>query len=458
MSVKQKVRGFLVIMVGLMLMFSMFGGTQAYAEDEIGVGYIGPIRFPHGKHGLAGSQIAADEINAAGGVKVKGKKYKIVIQSADSNEFASLPDAISAMERLVTRNKLKYIMGGMLSEATMAMQDVAVDNKVIFLGTGSGIDELTQRIGKNYDRYKYFFRVMATSSTDLATYYACHMAVYIRAFNKIGISKPRIALLTDQAGWTEPLVKMAEEMFPKLGGEIIGSWKTKYTATSYASELSAIKSANAHIIFHAVSGPSGSILARQWGELEIPAALVGANSDAMKDVRLFWESTNGKGNYIAVGGSLDAAITPKTLPFKAEFLKKTGEEPMHTGWGSYDALFILKAAMERADSLDPDALVPALEKTDYIGSYGRYRFSQRGQMKGGQMMVHDVLAGNDGIIQLATQIIDGKRYIVWPDGNLLPPAFETLGVGTSKWGMKRYAGTKDYVVPPWVVEYWKGKK
>jgi len=82
---------------------------------------------------------------------------KSELVKADSNELLSLTDATNAMERLITSDKVDFIVGGFRTEAVLPMQDIAMYNKKIFIGTGAAHPELCLRVAKDYNRYKYFF-------------------------------------------------------------------------------------------------------------------------------------------------------------------------------------------------------------------------------------------------------------------------------------------------------------
>jgi len=426
-------------------------GTKAYAADEITVGLIAPMKFSYGYNMLYGAEVAADKINAEGGIKIKGKSYKLVILKIDDNDFLSVPDAVSAMERAVTVQKLKYLIGGARSEAVLAQQEIMADHKVIYIGTGSAHDELCLRVAKNYNRYKYWFRLNPSSSSEigLQTFTECVPA--IRALQEFGIKKPRVALLIDKAQWTEPAIPVLKKLFPELGCEIIGLWQPSFNATSVTSEMSAIKSAGAHLIFNLCAGAPGNIISRTWGELQIPAVLVGVNAEATLPGH--WKTTDGKCNYMLTSSSLaDISITPLTRPFFAAYIKKVGEAPTYLASAGHDAVYVLKTAMERADSLDPDALVPELEKTKNVGTMGINRFYPMGSKR-----PHEVIWSPTGHTGVALQWRDGKQHIIWPDGRELPPNLIAAGA-PSGWDKVRYKETVDYVLPPWVVEYWKDKK
>ena len=85
--------------------------------------------------------MARDEINAAGGIKVGGKARKIELVRVDTNEMVSPGDATNAMERAITREKADFLVGGFRSEAVLAMQEIAMDYKKLFLGCGAALHQ-----------------------------------------------------------------------------------------------------------------------------------------------------------------------------------------------------------------------------------------------------------------------------------------------------------------------------
>ena len=126
--------------------------------NYIKIGVIGPMQFVQGEHHWLGAEMARDEINDAGGIVLNGEKYLVELVKADSNEILSVTDASAAMERLLTVDKVDFVVGGFRTEAVFPMQDVAVENQKIFICCGSSTPELCEQVAKDYDTYKYFFR------------------------------------------------------------------------------------------------------------------------------------------------------------------------------------------------------------------------------------------------------------------------------------------------------------
>jgi branched-chain amino acid transport system substrate-binding protein len=167
----------LTVCLVMLMSFPVWGRT-------IKIGVIGPMNFVQGKGHWNGAIMAAEEINAKGGVQVGKEKMKIELVKADSNEFLNLTDATNAMERLITSDKVDFIIGGFRTEAVLAMQDIAMGNKKIFMGADAAHPELCLRVAKDYNRYKYFFRVTPFNSNYLVTTSFAHMG-FVGAILKI---------------------------------------------------------------------------------------------------------------------------------------------------------------------------------------------------------------------------------------------------------------------------------
>ncbi len=203
------------------------------------------------------------------------------------------------------------------------------------------------------------------------------------------------------------------------------------TATDVTVELGEIEAAGANMIYTALSGPVGVPYARQWGELEIPAASVGINVEAQKGN--FLDVTGGYGAWeTTLNTYARVAVTDETIDFFDTFVDRFGEIPIYTA-GTYDALYVLKDAIERAGTLDNDAVVTALEATDVSGPAGRLVF-----MGTDTVTPHDVTWSPGYFTGLGVQWQDGELVCVWPNaGGTLGPL--------------EYEGTVDYILPPWVV-------
>jgi branched-chain amino acid transport system substrate-binding protein len=374
--------------------------------------------------------MARDEINAKGGVNVGGKKMMIEIVQADSNEFINITDATNAMERLMTQDKVDFVTGGFRSEAVLAMQDIAMDYKKIFIGCGAAHPEICLRVGKDYDTYKYWFRLTPTNSVYLVKVCLINLAT-VNAYLKqgLGIEKAKVAIVAEKAMWIDPMIKAIEANVPKMGMEIVGIWRPSDKATDVTAELSAVQRADAQIIFTIFSASVGITFARQAGELKIPAAFTGINVESQKDG--FMEATQGKGNYAVTMNTYVRGVgyNPTTVPFIDEYVKRFGETPSYTA-ATYDAIKIMAQVIEEAGTKDPDKIIPLLEQGEFITT---------GSAKGKFDKNHDVVFGPGYATGMTIQWQNGEMKAWWPNG----------------WEGVTYPGMVKYQIPPWMIEKYK---
>ena len=414
----------------------------AWGASTIKIGVIGPMQFVQGKGHWNGAVMAAEEINAKGGVKVGSKMMKIELVKADSNEFLNVTDATNAMERLMSRDRVDFVVGGFRSEAVLAMQDIAMDYKKIFIGCGAAHPELCLRVAKDYDTYKYFFRGTPFNSTFLVRTAFIQMATVAGIMKaKLGIPKIRIAVVAEKAMWADPLIPAAKGFIPKLGHEVSGVWRPSGVAPDVTAELSAIQRADTHIILTFFSSSVGIPFARQAGELKIPAALVGINVEAQKDG--FWQATQGQGNYVMTINTFNrnVEINELTKPFIDTYVKRFGETPTYTA-DTYSAIkHSIVPVIEMTGTLDADRLVKVMETREYLVPTGRVGYMKD---KEGRHL-HDIKWGPGYVAGMGVQWQDGKQVGVWPN----------------KWVAAKgapevtYKGIMPYKIAPWIIEAYK---
>ncbi|MCX8117072.1 MAG: ABC transporter substrate-binding protein [Desulfobacterota bacterium] len=431
-----------LLMMGIVVLSLSFSFADSLGQDVIKIGVIGPMKFVQGIGHWNGATMAAEELNAKGGIQVGPKKMKVELVQADSNEFLSIPDATTAMERLITRDKVHFIVGGFRTEAVLAMQDIAMEHKKIFIGVGAAHDELCLRVAKDYKTYKYWFRGSPFNSTFLGRTSFIHLGT-VGAILKgsLNIPKVKVAIAAEKAEWTEPMIKAAETAIPGMGMELAGVWRPSQVATDVTAELSAIQRSEAHIIFTIFSATVGIPFARQAGELKIPAVQVGINVEAQKDG--FWQATRGMGNYVATMNTYarGVEVNELTKPFVDTYVKRFGETPTYTADTYAAIVYGLAPTIEQAGSLDPDKIVSILEERVYKTPSGTIKYMKDAQGR----HLHELTWGPGYLTALGVQWQDGELKAFWP--NRWKPTAEAPEI--------TYKGVVPYKIPPWVVEKYK---
>ena len=376
--------------------------SAAHAQT-IKIAILGPMAFVQGENHWAGAEMARDEINKAGGVNVGGKPRQIELIRADTNEIQSVPDATNAVERVITRDRADFLIGGFRSEAVLAMQEVAMDHKKIFLGAGAAHSKLGQNVEDNYSRYKYWFRYTPTKDVDLArTLFAVMNSIAQQIRTELKTDTPKVALLAEKAVWTQALVGAAQKNLPAMKMEVVGLWQPSATATDVTAELSAIDRAGAHIVFTMLSGPVGIVVGRQMGERNMKAVAWGINVEGQKEE--FWQAAAGKAQFVSTLDTYaEVEMTPRTVPFVRAFKERYKKLPTYTA-ATYDAIHMLKAVIEKENTLDAEKLVAAIEKIEHVGTGSIVTFDKR----------HDLVWAVGKTAGIAVQWQDGQKVPFWP--------------------------------------------
>src|ERR1700748_3200592 len=134
-------------------------GQSAWADDPapIKIGVIAEAQAVAGSSIPQAAQIAADEINAKGGVD--GRKIEIV--SYDNH--SSSAESVRAFQRAVNEDHVNAVIGSYISEVVLALEPWAGRLKTVFITPGAASDVITQNIAKDYEHNKYTFHGYLTS-------------------------------------------------------------------------------------------------------------------------------------------------------------------------------------------------------------------------------------------------------------------------------------------------------
>ena len=396
------------IAVGLAL---AFGPVNVCAKGKpIIVGAPVPRASAYGQNGERGMILAAEEINAAGGINVGGDVRPLKLEIVDSrDEEPGVPtsEVLLAIEKLILQKKSHVIAGGpCMSECGMAAMDLYARYKIIDLvSIGCYTPSWDQKVAGAPDKYKYSFR----ASGSVKWYIKEGLDLLKKINQQYGFNKMFVSI--DDSLMCRKAAGIVEKLAVKGGWEIVGKDKHPIGTTDYSVALSECKKSGAQVLFMWAYSPETSILLKQWADMEVPAlpiGFIGAAEDPG-----FWKATKGKGAYTIVTlsetGNVPSNVMPQTMKFYNNFQKRWGVPPRSTGCVSaYETLFVLKDAVERAGTLKKDALIAALEKTNLPAVRGTIRFDQN----------HQIIYGYDpktSVLGSWVQWQDGQRVCVFPD-------------------------------------------
>ncbi|MCX5862747.1 MAG: ABC transporter substrate-binding protein [Desulfomonile sp.] len=401
------------IVTAICLLFSVaLVIAHAFAEEPILVGVPTSLTALEGKESLRTVQMAVEEINAKGGVKVGNVQRPIKIETLDlrdSSPGVPVSEALLGLEKIITEKKVNAILvGPFRSEALLAGMDLLAQYKVPLLGTIAMTPKSEEQVKAEPEKYKYCFRVCLN-----AKYLVQYLAQSVGSLGKEFGFKSLFVMYQDVL-WARTTGDFtAKVLAEKMGWENVGTEVYPTGASDYSAGLVKAKTKNAQVILPVFDMPQSGILLKQWQTMKVPAMMAGFISPMAGPGA--WKAFDGKiggllNSCFELGSAIPSAKYPPATKFYEDYLKKYGE-PMEAGHGpapSYDSVYILAEAIERAGTLDPDAVVAEIKKTDRQGVIGRIKFDQGNQ----------VIYGDDPAVAALGCVFqwtdDGKRVIVFP--------------------------------------------
>jgi branched-chain amino acid transport system substrate-binding protein len=404
-----------MLVILLFAVFLILPVNTALAEKPIVIGAPLSTSFLYGWDAWRAMQLAVQEINIAGGVNVGGTKrpFKIeIIDTRDLEPGVPVSEALLAVEKLILEKNADFIVGGPIrSEAGLAAMDLLSKHKKIsILSTGVLTPAYHARVAKNYDKYKYLFRI-----TGEAKWIA--VGEQIPALVEIGkkFNLNRVYIMIQDVAHARAFGGIFAKVMAGKGWTVIGGKPEIYPtgATDFSMGLLKARREKAQVIIICMDMPESSILLKQWYEMKVPALPFGSIIAAAEQPG-FWKATEGKGEFtlanVVNAGNAPSNASDWTMKFVKAYEKMWGLEPEGYGTSSsYMAVYVLRDAIEKAGTLDSDAVVAALEKTNLMGVYGRIRFDPKSHQ------VIPSLDPKEGAVGTIFQWQAGKRVVVFPE-------------------------------------------
>ncbi|WP_461319548.1 ABC transporter substrate-binding protein [Bradyrhizobium barranii] len=375
----------------------MAASGAALAADPLRIGVIAEAQAIAGASIPQAAQLAADEINANGGVD--GRKIEII--SYDNH--SSSADSVRAFQRAVNEDKVNAVIASYISEVVLALEPWASRLKTPFVTPGAASNEISKSVHADYEKNKYTFHGYLTSAAlALSVCDGAKDLLVDRMHMKTAV------IMSEDAAWTKPLDVGYEECLPKIGLKVLDHIRFSPDTTDFTPIFNKIEGSKPDVIITGIShvGVQPTV---QWKNQQVPIPMFGISSQATNET--FGKDTNQAAEgvlYQGVSGP-GVAVTPKSVPFAENFKKKFGNYPSYAGYTAYDEVYYIADAVKRAGSSDADKLVAALEKTDWEGTIGCVQFYGKDDP-----FTHSIKYGKGLITGLMLQWQDGKQSAVWP--------------------------------------------
>src|SRR4051812_5102041 len=285
--------------------------TFALAADPIKIAVISEAQAVAGSSIAPAAQLAADEINAKGGVN--GRKIEIVVY----DNHSSAAESVRAFQRAVNEDKVNAVIASYISEVVLALEPWAGRLKTVMITPGAASDVITQNIAKDYEHNKYTFHGYLTSSS-LAELVCDAAKDLLVAQHKMKSA----VIVSEDAAWTTPLDAGYAECLPKTGLKVLDHIRFSPDTTDFTPIFSKIEGQKPDVIITGISHV-GTQPTVQWKSQQVPIPMFGISSQATNST--FWKDTNGATEgvlYQAVSGPGVAGEAKKPPPLRGLPKKK----------------------------------------------------------------------------------------------------------------------------------------
>lgn len=332
-------------------------------SDVIKLGSIGPLSGPvavYGSECKNGIELAVSEINAAGGVN--GKQIKLIVEDDEGDSVKSQ----NAYRKLVTSDKVKFVIGSLTSGCTQAITSLAEAQKTILIAPAATAENITLSDSGNPLRYVFRACFIDPFQGTVGARFASE---------NLGVKKA--AILYDigndySVGLQENFVKT----FEAAGGQIVAKESYNTGDKDFNAQITKIKNANPDVVYLPDYYGTVALIANQLRAQGVKVAFVGGDGWDGLTENAGDEVLNGFYSNHYAADSTDPAVQKFVTNYKGKYnLTPTAFAAL-----GYDAVYMFRDAIEAAakkGDTGVDSVRDALEATD--GNYvtGHLTFNEK---------------------------------------------------------------------------------
>jgi branched-chain amino acid transport system substrate-binding protein len=350
----------LVLILGVALVGC---GGGAKKVDTIKIGWLGPQTGDSalwGQAELATVQMMADDYNAKGGIEVNGKMYKLQIVPYDTKGDST--EAVNVAKRLTSQDKVVAVVGPQGSGEAIPIAPIMNEAKIPAVATTATNPKVTVTEAGAVNPYMFRACFLDPYQGKVAAYFA---------YNTLAKRKAAVFMTIDDP-YSTGLAEYFTKSFEADGGKVVATESYTSGEKDFRSPLTKIKNANPDVIFIPAYYNDVALIAKQARDLGIKVLLLGGDG---------WPSENVIELAGGPGGALEGCLFVNHLdmqgdlakPMRDEYKAKFGKNAELNSYMAHDALLMVIDAIQRAKSLNGEAIMKALETTDLEGVTGHIK-------------------------------------------------------------------------------------
>ena len=373
-----------------LFLFSVIAGPALAADFDLTIPL--PLTGKQAKFGeimKRSYELAAEEINAKGGVK----GGKIILSFEDSTGKPEIARAI--VEKLIDVKKQPVIVGEYTSSCAKAVAAVAEERKTPYLVVASADDAITQQ------NYKYVFRQNQVNA---------HYADAFVSFLKEVVKPKTIAILYESSAFGTSGSDAMEKDAKNLGIEVVLKEKFETGAIDFKPLLSKVKAAQPDVVYTVSYANEAQLIMKQAKELRVDAKLYGGGAAGFA-IPEFVDGAKDAAEYVVSATLWTPQVKyPGAAAFADKYKVKHGDFPSYHGASAYAAMYVTADALGRAKDWSQDSIRDALKATNLMTAFGPVKFEDKGGYQ-----------NQNFIDTLAIQVQTHEFETIWPKSQASKP-------------------------------------
>lgn len=371
------------------------GGGEATQTETLRVGIVGPLTgggADLGTRTIQGAELALQMANDDGGITAGDTTYEFEAVVADNE--TDVGEGVSQIRRLVQVEEVDAIVGGTLSDITLAMMEIAEDLQTPMIIPGAISPDIPRTIAE--DDYRYVF-MSSPTAVDRASADA-------EAIHSI-MEPQRIFTVSQETAWGLPMQESFTEKMNELNADVEFSHEPVPPGhTDYGGVIGNIRDFEPDLVYASLVGAEMFSFMEQLSGRGVDTHVFGASSDPASSVFVEELGDIANGVFANMVWVPDSELGDPELieRFSSEYEEAHGHIPADVEAQAFDATRALLAGIEQAGSAEKEAVADALLDVEIVGVRGPQHFQEEDH-------------STRDLPYVIAQIQDGEHVLLWPD-------------------------------------------
>ncbi len=386
--------------------------------DAISIGVLAPApqNDPIGASIAGGAQLAAQQLNAEGGIA--GAEVDVTVEDTAEDPATGR----DRYQELTVGQGVDLTLGVFTSEVLLNIMDDIASQETVHLTTGAATPEASALVNEDYEQYKYHFRTGPIN--------AHHLGENLVAFADEKLDElgwESVAVLVEDYEWTNPVSAVLNDQLGDTGLDIVMNERYASGTENFSPIYDDIEDSGADAAYIAMAH-TGTPAVLQWAQEQRPFEFGGIH--VPMQLPQYYDAVSGACRFGVTQNTAtpQSAVTEQTIPFAEAFQEAFDTYPVYTGYISYDAVMQYASVVESQVSIGAEDVIAGLEESSYTGTAGTIEYYPPDNE-----FAHDVVY---------------DRELVWPIYQQWQTDEE--GNGVQEVIYPDELATAEYQAPPWV--------